>query len=114
MDFGFTKEQKLLRDSIRDFISKECPREYVRELDEKGEYPFELYKKMADLEWYGIPFPEEYGGSGLGAVEYAIMGEELCRLSFEIGSAYGACIFNGLTLLHHGTEEQKKYYIPEL
>ena len=74
MDFGFTKEQKMLRDSIREFMAKECPREYVRELDEKGEFPFELYKKMAKLDWFGLPFPEEYGGSGLGAVEFAIKG----------------------------------------
>jgi len=114
MDFGFTKEQKMLRDSIREFMAKECPREYVRELDEKGEYPFELYKKMAKLDWFGLPFPIEYGGSGLGAVEFAIMGEELCRLSYEIGAGYGITIFCGLTLLHHGTEEQKQQYIPRI
>jgi len=86
MDFGFTKEQKMLRNSIREFMAKECPREYVRELDKKGEYPYELYKKMAKLDWFGLPFPEEYGGSGMGAMEFAIVAEELCRTSYEIGA----------------------------
>lgn len=114
MDFGFTKEQSMLRNSIREFMAKECPREYVRELDQKGEYPFELYKKMAKLEWFGLPFPEEYGGTGLGAMELAIISEELCRLSYEIGLGYGVTVYSALTLLRHGTENQKKEYIPRV
>ncbi len=114
MDFGFTKEQSMLRNSIREFMTKECPREYVRELDEKGEFPFELYKKMAKLDWFGLPFPEEYGGSGLGAMELAIVSEELCRLSYEIGLGYGVTVYSALTLLSHGTEAQKKDYIPRV
>ncbi|HCX89629.1 MAG TPA: hypothetical protein DHT43_03725, partial [Deltaproteobacteria bacterium] len=53
MDFKFTEEQEILKKSVRNFMDKECPREYVRELDEKEEFPFELYKKMAKLGWYG-------------------------------------------------------------
>lgn len=112
MEFGFTEEQTILRKSVRDFMDKECPREYVRELDEKEEFPSGLYKKMAKLGWFGLPFPEEYGGSGCGAVDFVIVGEELCRHSYEIGAGYGIPVFNALTLLHHGSEKQKSTYIP--
>jgi len=114
MDFKFTEEQEILKKSVRNFMDKECPREYVRELDEKEEFPFELYKKMAKLGWYGLPFPEEYGGSGCGPVDFIMVGEELCRFSYEIGAGYGVPIFNALTLLHHGSEEQKNRYIPKV
>jgi alkylation response protein AidB-like acyl-CoA dehydrogenase len=114
MDFKFTEEQEILRKSVRDFMDKECPREYIRELDEKEEFPSGLYKKMAELGWFGLPFSEEYGGSNCGAVDFIIIGEELCRLSYEIGAGYGMPIFNALTLVHHGTEEQKKKYIPRV
>ena len=114
MDFKFTEEQEILRRSVRNFMDKECPREYVRELDEKEEFPFDLYKKMAKLGWYGLPFPEEYGGSGCGAVDFIIVGEELTRPSYEIAAGYGAPIFNALTLLHHGSEELKNRYIPRV
>ena len=114
MDFKFTEEQEILRMSVRNFMEKECPREYVRELDEKEEFPFELYKKMAELGWYGLPFPEEYGGSGCGPVDFIIVGEELCRYSYEMGTGYVAPIFNDMTLLHYGSEEQKNHYIPRV
>jgi len=114
MDFKFTEEQEILRKSVRNFVEKECPREYVRELDEKEEFPSDLYKKMAELGWYGLPFPEEYGGSNCGAVDFVLVGEELCRFSYEVAAGYGLPIFNALTLLHHGTKEQKNKYIPQV
>ncbi|MFC1859031.1 acyl-CoA dehydrogenase family protein [Thermodesulfobacteriota bacterium] len=114
MEFGFTKEQEMLRRSVRDFMKKECPPEYVGELDEKEQYPYELYAKMAKLEWFGLPFPEEYGGSGLSATEFVIVGEEIARFSFEIAAGFGIGIFCALNILENGTDEQKKYYIPKL
>ena len=49
MDFSFTEEQQAFRQSVRDFMQRECPPKYARQLDENEEYPFELYAKMADL-----------------------------------------------------------------
>lgn len=114
MNFGFTEEQNILRKSVKDFMEKECPPEYVRELDEKEAYPYELYGKMAKLGWFGLPIPEEYGGSGLGAVDFVIVGEEMSRFSFEIAAGFGVSIFCGLNILEHGSEEQKKFYIPRM
>lgn len=114
MEFGFTEEQNILRGSVKDFMQKECPPEYVRELDEKEQYPSELYGKMAKLGWFGLPIPEEYGGSGLGPVDLVIVGEEMSRFSFEIAGGFGVSIFCGLNIIENGSEEQKKYYIPRM
>ncbi|MFA4910801.1 MAG: acyl-CoA dehydrogenase family protein [Desulfobacteria bacterium] len=114
MEFGFTEEQKILRESVRDFMERECPPEYVRELDEKEQYPYHLYGKMAELGWFGLPFPEEYEGSGLGAVDFVIVGEEMSRFSYEIAAGFGISIFCGLNILENGNEEQKNFYIPKM
>ncbi len=114
MEFGFSEEQNILRNSVTDFMEKECPPEYVRELDEKEEYPHEIYGKMSKLGWFGLPIPEEYGGSGLGAVDLIIVGEEMSRFSYEIAAGFGISVFCGLNIIEHGSEEQKKFYIPKM
>lgn len=114
MEFGFTEEQKILRQSVKNFMEKECPPEYVRELDNNEAYPYELYGKMAELGWFGLPIPEEYGGTGLGAVDFVMVGEEISRVSFEIAAGFGISIFCGLNVIEHGTKKQKDFYIPEM
>lgn len=114
MEFGFSEEQNILKNSVTDFMEKECPPEYVRELDEKEEYPYEIYGKMSKLGWFGLPIPEEYGGSGLGAVDLIIIGEEMSRFSYEIAAGFGISVFCGLNIIEHGSEEQKKFYIPKM
>jgi alkylation response protein AidB-like acyl-CoA dehydrogenase len=114
MNFGFTEEQNILRKSVSDFMEKECPTEYVKELDEREAYPYELYGKMAKLGWFGLPFPEEYDGSGMGAMDLVIVGDEMSRFFFEIAAGFGIGIFCGLNILEHGSEEQKKFYIPRM
>ena len=63
MDFEFSQDEQLFRETVRDFAQKEI-RPYVREMDEKGEMPKGLVKKMADLGLLGITIPEKYGGPG--------------------------------------------------
>ena len=63
MDFDLTKEQRMIRDEVRNFAQKEiAPR--AEEMEQTGEYPYDIMEKMASLGFMGIPFPEEYGGSG--------------------------------------------------
>ena len=112
MDFGFTNEQKLLSDATREFVEKECPRELVREWEEEGRFPREVYKKLAELGYFGLPFPKDYGGSDFGVIDFMIVGEELARYSCEFAAGYGLSVFNALNILKYGTEEQKKKYIP--
>src|SRR2546422_8974029 len=69
MDFGFSEEQEMLRKSARDFLAKESPMTYVRQMmeDDRG-FRDEQWRKMAELGWMGLILPEEHGGAGGGLV----------------------------------------------
>lgn len=115
MDFKFTEAQLLLRNSVREFLQKECPKSYIRELEDKGEYPEQVFRKMAEKGWLGVNIPEEYGGSGGDTVDFAIMGEEIakCWVSLALDWGTNTC-FGSRTLCCHGSEEQRKSLLPKL
>ena len=77
MDFGFSEEQEMLRQSARALLEKECPSTLVRKLmeDERG-FDSALWKKMAELGWLGLVIPEEYGGGGLSYVDLVLIMEK--------------------------------------
>ncbi|MBK5267663.1 MAG: acyl-CoA dehydrogenase family protein, partial [Acidimicrobiia bacterium] len=79
METKLSPEQEMFRTTVRDFCQREISREYVRECDRERRPPRDLYDKLAAQGWVGINIPEEYGGSGGGAVEVAILLEELGR-----------------------------------
>lgn len=115
MDFGLSEEQRMLRDSVSKFMQKECPPEYVRECDEKETYPQKLFDKMAKLGWMGLPFPEEYGGTGGSVLDLTIVIEELARYMVAAAQLYGgSVVFGGLSILDNGTKEQKEHYLPKI
>lgn len=115
MDFKFTEAQLLLRNSIREFLQKECPKNYIRELEEKEEYPEEIFKRMAEKGWLSVSIPEEYGGAGGDSVDFAIISEELGRCWTSLVLVWGTnTCFGGRTLCCHGNEEQKKSLLPKL
>ncbi len=108
MDFELTDEQKQLQKSIREFAEEEI-RPHVMEWDEASHFPMELIPKLAEMGLMGIIFPEEYGGAGMGYVEYAIIIEELARVDPSIALSVAA--HNSLCTNHifkFGTEEQKR------
>jgi len=114
VDFKFTEEQDLLRSTIREFAESEI-RPNMMEYDEKQEFPWEVVNKLGDLGLMGIMFPDEYGGSGLGYIEYAMAVEELSRVDGSVGLTVAA--HNGLCSNHiylFGTDEQKKKYLTPL
>lgn len=114
MDFNFTDDQKLLQQTVRDFAEKEIA-PTVMEFDEKQEFPFQIMKQAGELGLMGIMFPEEYGGAGLGYVEYALAVDELSRVDGSIGIAIAA--HNGLCGGHlylAGSEEQKQRFLVPL
>ena len=74
----FSKSHDLLRKAVRDFVKKEIT-PHVEEWEEEGAYPKELYKKIADLGYNAIIYPEEYGGAGGDWFEYIVALEEFCR-----------------------------------
>ncbi|OGN87353.1 MAG: hypothetical protein A2158_07980 [Chloroflexi bacterium RBG_13_46_14] len=115
MNFELDEEQVMLKTSARDFLEKECPKELVREImedDEKGYSP-ELWKKMADLGWLGLSFPEEYGGAGFTFLDLAVLLEE-CGRALVPGPLVPTVVHVGHTILAAGTEEQKKDILPRM
>ncbi len=114
MDFSFTDEQNQLRRSIREFAEGEIA-PHVMEWDEASKFPLEIMPKLADMGLLGVIFPEQYGGAGLGYVEYVIAIEELSRIDGSVGIIVAA--HNSLCSNHifkFGTEEQKKKYLTPL
>jgi alkylation response protein AidB-like acyl-CoA dehydrogenase len=115
MDLGFTQEQEMFRESVRRFMARECTREYIRECSDNDRFPMELYDKMAAQGWMGIPFPEEYGGAGLGPIELAIFLEEAGYGWYGAGSSYfTTVVLGGYNILLYGTEAQKKHFLPRV
>ncbi len=113
MDFALNEEQEMFRKTIREFAEKEImPR--AQEIDLKGEFPWDIIRKMADLGLMGLPFPEEYGGAGGDTISYAIAVEEIARASGSVAITYSAHISLACSPIYlFGTEEQKrKYLIP--
>ena len=114
MDFSFTEEQKHLRKSVREFAEGEIA-PHVMEWDEVSKFPAELIPKLADMGLLGVIFPEEYGGAGLGYIEYATVIEELARVDGSIGLI--VAVHNSLCSNHifkFATEAQKKKYLVPL
>src|SRR5216683_4107955 len=114
MDFSFTDEQQQLRRSVREFAESEIA-PHVMEWDEASQFPSELIPKFAEMGLLGVIFPEEYGGAGLGYIEYATVIEELSRVDGSVGLFVAA--HNSLCSNHiykFGTEEQKRKYLVPL
>ncbi len=108
------ENQIMIRDTVREFAEKNI-RPFVMEYDESQKFPMEIMKQLGDLGFLGILVPEEYGGAGLGYVEYAIIVEEISKVDPSIGLSVAA--HNGLCTNHinlFGNEEQKRKYLPDL
>lgn len=115
MELGFTQEQEMLRESVRRFMAKECTRAYIRECSDNDRFPSELYGRMAAQGWMGIPFPEAYGGAGLGPIELAIFLEEAGYGWYGAGSSYfTTVVLGGCNILLYGTEAQKREFLPKI
>ncbi len=114
MDFGFTEEQRLLRESVRKLMQKHAPAEYVRRHDRERTYPEELYQAWVEAGLFALPFPVEYGGAGGSLVDMVIVAEEMARVSADLVMAYTGNIFCGLNLVRKASEEQKRYWLPKL
>jgi alkylation response protein AidB-like acyl-CoA dehydrogenase len=114
MEFAFTSEQEMIRSQAAEFLRRECPMNVVRRLM-AGEHAEsdELWRKMADLGWMGLIFPEEYGGATLSFVELAVVLEEMgCAL--VPGAYFSTVLLGGLTLLEAANEEQKRRWLVPL
>src|SRR5688500_20057308 len=114
MDFGLTDEQRLLRDTVRDFARQEVA-PVAEELDRTKAFPYEIVAKLGDLGLMGIPFPEEYGGGGADTLSYALAVEELARVDSSVCITMAAHTSLGTMPIYlWGTEEQKRDWLPQL
>lgn len=113
MNFELTEEQQQIKMSVREFAESEIA-PHVMEWDEAQHFPIELRPQLAELGLMGVIFPEEYGGAGMGYIEYATIIEELGRIDGSVALSVAA--HNSLCSNHiymFGTEEQKqKYLVP--
>jgi len=115
MDFGFSPEQDAIREAI-DRICARFPDEYWLKKDKQGGFPSELHQALAKDGWLGIAMPEEYGGSGLGITEAAVMMQAIAEsgAGFSGASAVHMNIFGLNPVVVFGTPEQKKRMLPGL
>ena len=114
MDFEFSEEQNMLRDTLRRRMDDLATPEMIRRLDQEQAYPDELYEAWAEMGLFQMPFPEEYGGLGGSVIDMVFISEELARKSFDFFTAYGGTLFCGLNLLRNGSEEQRRHWLPKL
>jgi alkylation response protein AidB-like acyl-CoA dehydrogenase len=114
VDLELREEQRLLRDTVRDFARQEIA-PVAEELDRAKAFPYEIVRKMGVLGLMGIPFPEEYGGGGADTLTYALAVEELARVDSSVCITMAAHTSLGTMPIHlWGTQEQKAEWLPEL
>lgn len=112
MDFNLSQEQLQIRDEIRR-VCREFPDSYWREVDKRRDYPEAFVRKLTELGWLGALIPEEYGGTGLGITEASIILEEINHCGGNSTVCHAQMYTMG-TLLRHGSEAQKKRYLPKI
>jgi alkylation response protein AidB-like acyl-CoA dehydrogenase len=113
MDLALTEEQELLRHAARDFLQKECPEGYVREMeDDSLGYRPAVWRKMADLGWQGLAIPEAYGGAGFGFLDLVVLIEEFGRAL--VPGPFLSTLIAATALLEGGSELQKQQFLPGL
>src|SRR5439155_20751383 len=114
LDFGLGEDVDALRSSIQDFSQDRiAPR--AAEIDRTNTFPRDLWPELGNLGVLGITVEEEFGGTGLGYIEHCVAMEEISRASGSVGLSYGAhsnlCVNQ---IRRHGSEEQKRRYLPKL
>jgi isovaleryl-CoA dehydrogenase len=114
LDYGLGSDIDMLRDTVRGFASEKiAPR--AAEIDEKDEFPIDLWPAMGELGLHGITVKEEYGGADMGYLAHCVAMEEISRASASVGLSYGAHSNLCVNQIHRwGTPEQKQRYLPGL
>ncbi len=114
MTFELNDEQRLLRDTVRDFARQEVA-PAAEELDREKRFTYEIVAKLGELGLMGIPFPEEYGGGGADTLSYVLAVEELARIDSSVCITMAAHTSLGTMPIYlWGSEEQKAEWLPRL
>lgn len=108
MDFRLTDEQELFRQSVAEFVDREVL-PMAREIDERGEFPMALFRKVGELGYFGARYPESVGGAGLDTVTFNLMIEELARGSMSLAAAVAMqCLMGTNFVYRFGTDDHKE------
>ena len=108
MEFQLNEEQELFRRSVAEFVHKKVVPGAAK-IDEEGQFPTELFKKVGELGYFGVRYPEEYGGAGGDEVMFTLLCEELARGSLSLAASVSMqCLMGTNFIYRFGTEEQKQ------
>ncbi len=116
VDVMLTSEEVKLKEEVREFVLNEIE-PVAHEIDKREEFPKDLFKKIIDAGYFAVPFPKEYGGMGYKrpVLCSVLVLEQFAYSCNGVAGAYDAqCLLSGWTLLMHGNESQKEYYLRDL
>jgi alkylation response protein AidB-like acyl-CoA dehydrogenase len=114
MEFELSDDHRLLRSTVREFAEREIA-PIAEQLDHDKAFPYEIVKRLGELDLMGIPFPEEYGGAGGDSLAYALVVEELARVDSSVAITLCAHTSLGTQPIYlFGSEEQKREWLPQL
>jgi alkylation response protein AidB-like acyl-CoA dehydrogenase len=113
VDFSFSDEQLAFRNVIRSFVEKEI-KPVASKYEKEGIYPTEIVASMAQMGLFGMTVPEEYGGIAVDMVSFAIVFEEISKGWMGVAGILGSHSLSCWLIAHHGTQEQKDKYLPDL
>ncbi|MGX9930157.1 acyl-CoA dehydrogenase family protein [Virgibacillus salarius] len=114
MNFELSKEQLMIKKMVKDFAENVIQPRAI-EIDKEAKFPIDIFDQLGELGILGIPFPEEYGGSGGDTLSYALAVEEIGRVCGSTGLSYAAAVSLGASPIYYfGTEKQKKAFLTPL
>lgn len=109
MQFGLPEEKRMLRDAVREFMERECPPRQVTEWEESATFPFDVWRKLAEYGYLGLPFPEEIGGGGGDFFDQMLICEQISYGFNSLAHYYSMCtLFGGTFLQKFGSPEQRQ------
>ncbi|MBT5205638.1 MAG: acyl-CoA/acyl-ACP dehydrogenase, partial [Acidimicrobiaceae bacterium] len=115
MEFSLTTEQEMFRDTIRNWVERECPKSKALEYEaQEYEYPFELWDKMSDAGFHAIGLPEELGGQGGDTVTQMILTREMARSLAGLTWIYGINAFCAKSINQFARDEVREKLIPDM
>jgi alkylation response protein AidB-like acyl-CoA dehydrogenase len=114
LNFDLTEDETQMRDTIRAFCAEELQPQ-VQALDDEGRFPTDIFLKLAELGFLGLPYPDKYGGIGASALAYVTVVEEIARVCGSTALGYAAHVSLGINpIFAFGTEAQREKYLPTL
>jgi alkylation response protein AidB-like acyl-CoA dehydrogenase len=114
MDFGLSEDQELLQQSARDFLARECPPAFVREVARSEDGVARgFHEKLAGMGWSGLIIPDSFGGVGLSLLDLAVLSEEMGRVVMP-GPFFASSVLAALSLVNSGANALKKEWLPRI